>query len=346
MIILDGSFGEGGGQIVRSSLALSMVTGKPVTIENLRARRAKPGLQRQHLTAVKAAQEVCGASVAGAELHSTRLTFQPHAVRPGEYRFDIGSAGSTTLVLQTVLPALMLAEAPSQLRLIGGTHNPLAPPHDFLAKVYAPLLERVGPKLTLDLVRYGFYPAGGGELSVHVQPAAQLNSLELLTRGQLLRQEVRAIVSKLPLNIAQREVSTIRAKTGWKEKCFHVEEVDSPGPGNVVLVELKFEHVSELFVAFGEKGVPAERVAQSVARELNDYLAHDAPIGPHLADQLLLPLGLSAQQGRGGRFRTGELTEHTRTHIEVLKRFLEIEIDVQQEQGGTHLINVAPPAAK
>jgi RNA 3'-terminal phosphate cyclase (ATP) len=240
----------------------------------------------------------------------------------------------------------MMAAGPSQLRLIGGTHNPLAPPHDFLARVYAPLVERMGPKITMELHRHGFYPAGGGQLQVHVQPAMELGSLELLERGELLRHEVRAIVSKLPLHIAQREAATIRAKTGWKEKCFHIEEADSAGPGNAVMIQLQFEHLSELFVGFGQKGVSAERVAQSVVREMNDYLAHDAPVGPHLADQLLLPLGMCAQQGRGGRFRTGELTDHTGTHIEVLKRFLEIEMDVHKEQGGTHLISVSRTRAE
>ncbi len=186
MIEIDGSHGEGGGQIIRSSLALSMVTATPVTIDNIRARRSNPGLQRQHLTAVHAAREVSGGGVEGAELGSRKIVFGPGVVTPGEYTFDVGTAGSTTLVLQTILPALMIAGGPSQLRLKGGTHNPFAPPYDFLARIFVPLVERMGPQIRLELKRYGFFPAGQGELIVHIQPAQKLQPLELLERGKLV----------------------------------------------------------------------------------------------------------------------------------------------------------------
>lgn len=342
MIVIDGSYGEGGGQIVRSSLALSMVTGQPVTIENIRARRSKPGLQRQHLTAVRAAREVCGGGVDGAELGSQRIVFGPGSVTPGEYTFDVGSAGSTTLVLQTILPALMIAGGPSQLRLLGGTHNIFAPPYDFLAYVYAPLVERMGPQIRMELRRYGFFPAGGGEIRVRVRPALQLESLELTERGKLLDQNARAIVANLPLHIAQREIGTVRSKLGWKKKHLRVEEVASNGPGNVVLAGLESEHVTELFTGFGKRGVPAERVAGDVARQVQSYLATGAPVGEHLADQLLLPLGISAQQGGGGRFRTSRLTEHSRTHIDVLRRFLDVVIDVEEEADSIVMVEVRP----
>ena len=334
MILIDGSHGEGGGQIVRSSLALAMVTGQPVTIENIRARRSKPGLQRQHLTAVHAAREVCGGGVDGAVLGSSRIVFGPGEVRPGEYAFDVGSAGSTTLVLQTILPALMIADAPSQLRLHGGTHNPFAPPFAFLDRVYAPLVDRMGPEIRMDLRRHGFFPAGQGEMYLHVNPSAELGALEIDDRGKLLDQRARALVANLPLHIAQRELDTLRSKLGWKKKHLRTEEVDAAGPGNVVLAELEFEQITELFVGFGKRGVSAERVAGGVAKEVQRYLKSDAPVGEYLADQLLLPLGISAHQGKGGRFRTTELSQHSRTHIEVLREFLSIRIEVRESSDG------------
>ena len=268
MIEIDGSMGEGGGQIVRSSLALSMVTGTPVRLTNIRARRNNPGLARQHLTALHAARQISGAGVEGAELHSRELVFGPGVVQPGEYTFDVGTAGSTSLVLQTVLPALMIANAPSQLRLIGGTHNMLAPPFDYLANVYLPLVERMGPRFRCELVRHGFYPAGGGEVTVHVQPQSELATFELLNRGKLCRRAARAIVSCLPLHIAEREIGTLRSKLGWKKKELRAEDVVSHGPGNVMLATLEFEHLTEMFAGFGKKGVSAERVAGAVAKRL------------------------------------------------------------------------------
>jgi RNA 3'-terminal phosphate cyclase (ATP) len=185
ILTIDGSQGEGGGQVLRSSLAMSLVTGRPFVIENIRAKRSKPGLMRQHLTAVNAATEVSHAEVTGAAIGSARLEFRPGKVESGNYGFSVGTAGSTTLVLQTVLPALLLAEGESNLILEGGTHNPFAPPLDFLTKSYLPLLNRMGPKVSVDRmsVRPGFYPAGGGRFAVRIQPARQLGRLEIMERG-------------------------------------------------------------------------------------------------------------------------------------------------------------------
>ena len=340
MIEIDGSFGEGGGQIVRSSLALSMVTGTPVRLCNIRARRKNPGLARQHLTAVHAARQVCGGGVEGAELHSRELTFGPGMVQPGEYTFDVGTAGSTSLVLQTVLPPLMIADAPSTWRLIGGTHNMLAPPFDYLAEVYLPLVERMGPRFRAELIRHGFYPAGGGEAVIHVQPRMELASFELTERGKLLDRHARAIVSRLPLHIAEREIGTLRSKLGWKKKQLRTEEVSSHGPGNVVLATLEFEHLTEMFAGFGKKGVSAENVAGSLAKEVQSYLESDAPAGEYLTDQLLLPLGIAAQQGQTSKFQATMLSGHTQTHIDVIKRFLDVEVAI--DEAASHSITVRP----
>ena len=334
LLTIDGSRGEGGGQVLRSSLALSLITGRPFVIEHIRARRKKPGLMRQHLTAVDAAAQIGRAEVTGAVPGASRLEFRPRGVTPGDYTFNVGTAGSTTLVLQTVLPALLLAEGPSDLALEGGTHNPLAPPWDFLAKTYLPLVGRMGPAVDTALVRPGFYPAGGGRFTVHVQPAPRLAPLELMERGELLDRHVRALVANLLRHIAERECRTIAQKGGWDEARFSIEEVaDSRGPGNVVLIELQFENLTEVFAAFGQIGVRAETVALRALDGARAYLKAGVPVGTHLADQLLLPLGIGAHFGSGGgMFRTMALTQHATTHLGLLRRFL--EIDARAEQAG------------
>ena len=331
-LIIDGSFGEGGGQIVRSSLALSLVTGRPCVIENIRAGRKKPGLMRQHLTAVRAAAEVGGAEVEGAEIRSTWLRFTPGQVRAGRYEFSVGTAGSTTLVLQTILPALLIADGRSQLTLEGGTHNPFAPPFDFLAKTYLPLINRMGPTVEATLERPGFYPAGGGCITVDIRPAKQLTGLELTQRGPITARRVRAMVANLPRHIAERECSTIAQRSGWDRSCFEVEEIGgSPGPGNAVMIELESEQLTEVFTGFGQRGVKAERVAAGAWKAAQRYLAADVPVGEHLADQLLLPFGLAAHLGSGGgAFRTLALSPHATTHVEVLRRFMDLCVELEQ----------------
>ena len=346
---IDGSQGEGGGQIVRSSLALALVTERAIAIDNVRAGRKKPGLMPQHLAAVVAAQRVCNGAVQGAEIGSPSLRFEPHSVKGGDYCFDIGTAGSATLVLQTVLPALLIAKGPSTLIIEGGTHNPWAPPFDFLQKAFLPLVSRMGPQVTLKLCRHGFYPAGGGRLTVAIQPCPTLAGFDLLERGKLRSSSARAMVSNLHPHIAEREVQTILREMDWDATFGHVEEVDALGPGNVVLIELVFEHVTDVFCAFGRRGVRAEQVAMEVVQQVRNYLQADAPVGPHLADQILLPLGISAWQPvngvrqRGGSFRTLPLTGHSATHIEILRQFLEIEIRVEPSvDGQTCRVSLAP----
>jgi len=330
MITIDGSSGEGGGQILRTSLALALVTERPFRMERIRANRSNPGLQRQHLTALEAAAEVGQARVEGAALKSQEITFAPQAVRPGEYGFRVGSAGSATLVLQTVLPALIIARGPSRLVLEGGTHNIYAPPFDFLQRAFLPLLGRMGPRVDATLERPGFYPAGGGCLSVTIEPRAQLHPIELLDRGKIVRRRVRGIVSRLPRHIAERELETALGKLSWPGDCGSVEEVDSQGPGNVLLIEVHCEHVTEVFTGFGQRGVPAEKVAAGAAREARRYLEAGVPVGEHLADQLLLPLALAG----GGRFRTLAPTPHATTNIATLAHFLDTKITAAEVEKG------------
>jgi len=337
MITIDGSSGEGGGQVLRTSLALALVTGKPFRMERIRANRSNPGLQRQHLTAVQAAADVGQARVEGDALKSQQITFTPQAVRPGQYRFRVGSAGSATLVLQTVLPALVVAEGPSHLVLEGGTHNIYAPPFDFLQQAFLPLLGRMGPRVEATLERFGFYPAGGGRLSVAVEPRPRLQPIELVDRGKVVRRHARGIVSRLPRHIAEREVDTALRKLSWPSDCGSVEEVDSPGPGNVLVLEVGCEHVTEVFTGFGQRGVTAEKVAAGAAREARRYLEAGVPVGEHLADQLVLPLALAG----GGRFRTLAPTPHATTNIATLGHFLDTNITAAEVEKGVWEIGVA-----
>ena len=342
MLTIDGSFGEGGGQIVRSSLALSLVTGKSFTIDNIRAGRKRPGLMRQHLTALEAAAAISHAEVEGAAIGSRRLAFRPGKVRSGRYEFSVGTAGSTTLVLQTILPALTLAEGQSQLTLEGGTHNPFAPPFDFLAKTYCPLLNRLGPNVTVKLQRPGFYPAGGGRMTVEATPTKSLGRLELTDRGPIRSHHVRAIVANLPRHIGDRECRTIARKTGWDEACFSVEEISgSHGPGNVVIIELQSERLTEVFTGFGKRGVRAENVATQVLNAARHYLAADVPVGSYLADQLMLPLGIGAHLGTGGgTFRTMPLSRHAATQAEVVSLFMQLNVSLEDSGRGGCLVRI------
>jgi RNA 3'-terminal phosphate cyclase (ATP) len=343
-IRLDGSQGEGGGQTVRSSLALSLVTGRPFTIENLRGRREKPGLAAQHLTAVRAAGEVGAAEVEGDEIGSRRITFRPTALQAGEYKFSIGTAGSTTLVLQTVLPALLSANGASQIILEGGTHNYRAPSFDFLTKAYLPLVNRMGVHVDAEIQRRGFYPAGGGRLIATIEPTDSLTGFDLLDRGAEVKCHATALISHLPEHVGQRELDYIANKTNWPPKAFQLDILaDSIGPGNALILEAHSARVTEVFTGIGRRGIPAEHVAEETLKEMREYLAADVPIGYHLADQLMLPLGIAAwQTGHGGAFRTLPLTRHSTTHMEVLRTFLDCHITSESDEHGT-TVSICPP---
>lgn len=346
MIEIDGSQGEGGGQIIRSSLALSAVTGKPFSIKNVRAGRKKPGLKRQHVTGVNAAREICGGAVVGAELNSSELKFIPGPIQSRDFHFKIGTAGSTTLVAQTVLPALMMAERPSSITVEGGTHNPGGPPFDFLDRVYLPQVEKMGPKFKSGIVSYGFYPAGGGKIKIEITPSPVLSGLSLTERKQKTKAKLMALVSKLPLHIAQRELDIIRRKGKYHEsECYPIEIKNSPGPGNVLMMEFNSGNVNEIITGYGSRGVRAEDVARKTFREAKPYLAWNYPVGEHLADQLLLPMGLAAAQEESpvsSEFVTGPLSLHSTTHIDILKRFLDIEVVVDELELGVFHVQIRP----
>ncbi|AKT39704.1 RNA 3'-terminal phosphate cyclase [Chondromyces crocatus] len=327
MLTIDGSTGEGGGQILRTSLALSLVTGTPVKLVRVRAGRAKPGLARQHLTAVQAAARVGCAEVSGAALGSTEITFRPGSIAPGVHTFAVGTAGSATLVLQTVLPALLSAQGDSELVLEGGTHNPMAPPFDFMERAYLPLLQRMGPVVTAELERYGFYPGGGGRVRVSITPAP-LGKLTLLERGEVRSRRLVARVANLPVHVARREVEAAAKVLGWERAWLHTEVLEGvAGPGNVVTAEVVSEHVTEVFTSFGERGVRAEVVGERLGKEVKAYEAAGVPVGEYLADQLLLPMALAG----GGSFRSVVPSSHTRTHAGLLEQLLGVKTRFEQE---------------
>lgn len=326
MLILDGSQGEGGGQILRTALSLAMITGTPFRLENVRAGRRKPGLLRQHLTCVKAAARITRAKVTGAEIGSRAVTFEPGEIRAGEYDFAIGSAGSTSLVLQTILPALLKADAPSRVTLSGGTHNSSAPTFDYLERVYLPLLKRMGADVTLALQRHGFYPAGGGAWRAEIAPCPALAPLALESAGAITTRRILADVANIAFDVAEREVREAASLLSWPAECGEARTVKSDGPGNALAIEIGSEAVTEIFTGFGERGRSAEAVAKETAEEARSYLAAGAPVGPHLADQLLLPLALAGS----GSFVTTAPTPHTTTNIAVIEKFLPVEIEVSR----------------
>ncbi len=333
MIELDGALGEGGGQILRSALTLSMITGQAFCINNIRAGRKKPGLLRQHLVAVQAAAEISGATVTGAQLGSQTLVFAPKGIKGGDYQFAIGSAGSCTLVLQTVMLALLHADGPSTVRISGGTHNPMAPPAQFLERAYLPLLRKMGADIGIELLRAGFYPAGGGCIVVTIAPCAQLKQLTLMERGERTNGYAEGFVAGLPGSIALRELECVGLGMGWSGEQLRMRGLPADqGPGNALLITLEYEHASEVFCAFGEKMVRAETVAKDAMHEARRYMASNAAVGEHLADQLMLPMALAG----GGGFTADVISQHATTNAEVIGRFLPVAITLEEgEQRST-----------
>jgi len=314
-IQLDGS--RGGGQMLRSALTLAMITGQPFRMTHIRGKRPKPGLMRQHLTCVKAACEVSNGTADGAEIGSTELVFRAGQLRGASYQFAIGTAGSTTLLLQTLLPALLHATTPSTLRLEGGTHNPLAPPFEFIERVFIPALRQMGANVEISLTQSGFIPAGGGIIECHIHPSPKLQPIHLHQRGELTALHLRVPTRNLPLSIAGRILDAALATLPCDDASIEPRE---PGPGKGVccLYQASFTHATELTSACGEMNVTAERVGRRAAKSLVDFISHGAPVGRHLADQLLLPLAIAG----GGSFTCGFPDDHLTTNQSIIEAFL------------------------
>ncbi|MBD1934650.1 MULTISPECIES: RNA 3'-terminal phosphate cyclase [Cyanophyceae] len=327
MIYIDSSYGEGGGQVLRTSLSLATITGQPIRIERIRAGRKKPGLAAQHLTGVRAAAAICNAQVQGDELGSTNLEFTPsYSVQAGKYTFDVSdaregrSAGAVTLVLQTILLPLALARGDSQIILRGGTHVAYSPSLSYIEQVYLPILKRMGVQAEVRLHRWGWYPQGGGEVELHVSGGSTLSSINLLERGQL--QEVRglAVVTQLPSHIPQRMAS--RAENLLHEAHLKVtvrplrERGVAPGAG--IFLTAEYEDSLAGFGALGRLGLPADKVAEIACQELLNFHKTNAPVEEHLADQLLLPAALGSETSQ---YRVAEISTHLTTNAWVIHQF-------------------------
>lgn len=337
---IDGAMGEGGGQVVRSTLAFSLLTGTPVRIVRVRDGREKGGLRHQHVAAIRAAAVIGRANVTGDAVGSREIVFRPHAVEGGKYVFDVGTAGSATLVFQTVvLPLLLRAARPSTIVFRGGTANPMAPPFFFLERVYVPLLRSLGADLSVALRTHGLYPRGGGAFEAHVAPS-RLGPLSLLQRGDAVAHEARFLVAGLRRSIAEREESTYAAAFAGTTPTVRtsIDDVGSAtGPGNLAMAYLGHAGANEVVTRFGERGVSAEKVAALLADDVRAFLTSGVPVSEHLADQLVFPLAF----GSGGTFFTGPLSLHTRTQIDLLAHVTGVRVTTTPI--GTNVIVEVPP---
>ncbi len=341
MIQIDGSAGEGGGQVLRSSLTLSVLTGQPVQLHHIRARRPKPGLAAQHLRAVAAAAAVSGATVQGAHVGASTLTFAPGRLRAGSYSFDIGTAGATSLVLQTIFLPLSLASAPSQVSLSGGTHVPWSPPFHYLQWQWLPFMQTMGCDATLGLTQAGFYPKGRGRIEAAIQPARPRRPLHLVARGPLRRVQGISGVANLPRSIAERQRQQAMQRLLGIEAPVEIDLLEMPayGQGTFLLLHAECAAGRACYVGLGERGKPAERVADQAVDQLLHWLRHDGAIDEHLADQLLLPMALADGPSS---MRTGQVTQHLLTNADIIRQFLPVKITVDGALGQVGMIHIDP----
>lgn len=346
MLYIDASQGEGGGQVLRSSLAMSVITTRPIHLTGIRAGRRNPGLAPQHLAGVRAAAQICSAGVVGDAIGSQELTFTPGSVaRPGDYTFDIqalagqGSAGALSLLLQTILLPLALADGPSRLTLRGGTHVAWSPPVHYVLWVLLPMLRRIGISASIELADYGWYPKGGGEARVTIDGSAELQGVMLTERGEFVGLEGLAIASNLPSHIPQRISG--RANNRLREAGLppRVEpmRVTGPSEGAGVFIALAYEHVMAGFTGLGRPGKPSDVVADEAVEPLIQYHRQTAALDPHLPDQLLPALMLAAGPSL---LSTVEITLHTLTNIAIVQHFVERRVDVEGLEGQPGFIRV------
>lgn len=337
MITIDGSEGEGGGQVLRYACALSLLTGEPFTIEKIRAGRDQPGLMRQHMTAIEAACTIGGAECEGLELGSNRIVFRPGSVQPGEYRFAVGTAGSTALVLQTLLVPLALAYAPSRLVIEGGTHAAMAPPFDFMARCFLPVFERMGPRVSATIKRHGFFPRGGGRIEIEIEPAP-LRRISCLDRGHPVSRTGTVLFASLDGDIARRiRKAALKNLPGWTEDDIAIRELPADqGPGIALVLDAAFEHVTEVVSGFGKLGLSAEKIGATAGKRMAGYEASGAFAGPYLQDQLLLPMAIAG----GGSFTSVKISEHTRTATTLIERFTGRTTTFAQDEQGRQAVRV------
>jgi len=329
-IFIDGAAGEGGGQILRTALALACITAKNLHIENIRAARRNPGLAKQHLSCVEAACQISNAKSHGATQHSKILDFQPGTLQAGDFNFNVGSAGSTTLVAQTILPALFLAEKSSTITITGGTHNPLAPPFDFIHETFLPAIAAAGLNADCKLLKHGFYPAGGGKITFHIQPRRKqpLQPINLCLAGTKPEINARIYTAKLPPHIAQRQKKLLLESTLKFTNIEHIEAADSDGPGNCIMIRICNSNRTTVFTAFGIRGKPSLDVVNEAVNLAKNFLDSSAVVDRFLADQLLIYMAIA----KNGSYTTNELSNHLLTNIEIIKKFLPVSFHTDQQE--------------
>jgi len=313
---IDGSTLEGGGQLLRTSAALSAILGEPFRITNIRTNRPNPGMQAQHLAGVSAIAQICNAKTGGLALNSTELTFLPGKSAGGSYKFEIGTAGSTILVAQTLLPPLLFASSPSHITITGGTHVPFSPTYHYFEKVLLPLLARMGARISSQLLKYGLYPKGGGQVEIGIEPATQLLPLTLSSRGTLTAIEGVSVCANLPLTIAERQAQA--AKKLLPNAKITSEAAVSPSPGTAITLWAEFERTVLGANALGAVGVPAEAIGTKAAAALEFEIKHDAAADSHLTDQLMVFAALAEGETI---IKTSKLTPHALANAWLLEQF-------------------------
>ncbi len=330
VLVIDGSYGEGGGQILRTSLSLSAILGRPVRIERIRAGRVRPGLQPQHITAARAVADICDGSLSGDSIGSGTLEFRPGKTQAGDYRFDVSdikaSAGAVNLILQTVLLPLALTDKRSRVTIRGGTHVPMSPNSNYVDDVYLPVLSRMGVLTHYRVVKAGYYPIGGGQIDVEILPATSLRPLRLVDRpeGSV---HVTSAVSNLPMSIADRQLSSVaeRLREAGIECVGETTEYPSPGKGTVAFVLYSAGDVKAGFTSLGALGKRAEKVGHEAAEEFLAWHGSGAALDKHMADQLIVPAALADGESE---FSAEEITEHLRTNVWTVQKFLDVEVEI------------------
>lgn len=333
MLKIDGSYGEGGGQIIRTALTLSCITSLPVKIRKVRAGREKPGLRPQHVTCVEAAAMLCDAEVTGAEVGSEKLTFRPtRPVYSGEYCFKIETAGAASLVMQTVLLPLVISEGESTVHVTGGTHVPHSPTAHYLRDVYAPMLIQSGADVVITLPQYGWYPEGGGEIVAKIQGRPKLKAQTLVERGELERVFGVGLASNLQVHIPQRLTSRAEGQLEELEAPVDIrpEKATGRSTGAGLFLTAEYENGRGGFTSIGSRGLPSETVADNATQELLKFHRSNAAVDPHLADQLLLILALAYG---ASSYTTSQITRHLETNQWVIQQFLERKITLDAKKG-------------
>lgn len=339
VVQIDGSHGEGGGQVLRTALALAAVLGRSVEITKIRAGRRNPGLQAQHLTGVRALAEICRATVRGAEPGSSDLRFEPGALRGGSYRFHVGTAGAVSLVLQTVLVPLAFASEEAAIRVTGGTHVPWSPPVHYLSDVLLPALAEFGLSGSVELLGWGFYPKGGGEVRCRTRPTTGLRGWRSGERGAIRRVYGWSVVANLPREIAARQRRRARQVLAERlgDPAIEILEVPAASPGTALVLIVEHASGRAGFSALGEKGKPAERVAEEACAPLVAFAESNAACDPHLADQLVLPAALAAGESA---YSTAAVTPHLLTSTWAVNQFLPGTVAVEGEVGRAGTVRV------